>query len=256
MNILPLSDLHFEWNSGRTMPDFLSEKYADIVLLTGDIGNKYVLIEAAKHCAELGYIVFVVDGNHDHYGETTIEENRLFFKEELSKIKNAYFLNSLDGLYVDIGGFRFIGTTLWTPLDTSSMSEPVDFFVSKKFRMTDDYLKIPSLNQENFRDRHFKEKLALKGMIEESPLPVVVLTHYPPTVECIHHFFRVTDPVSNCLFHANCPELVTEKVKFWFSGHVHHSVNIDNKIIINPYGYHDLGKSNPSFNLYKTYSLE
>jgi len=121
MNIQLLSDLHLETN-----PDFMPSPApgADVLVLAGDIGSYQAgsaLASAGDDDFGLGRFsplrgwptpVLFVPGNHEYDG--------LDFDEAQARLRQTcerLGITWLEREVLQLGGVRFVGTTLWTDFD-------------------------------------------------------------------------------------------------------------------------------------------
>lgn len=106
------SDLHIEMDVGFALTKIPE---ADVCLCAGDIldgGVVASILWLRKFVAPYMPVVFV-PGNHEYYRSSIKEGLAAGYK--LAQSDNDLFL--LDGDTVVLGGYRFIGATLWTNFD-------------------------------------------------------------------------------------------------------------------------------------------
>lgn len=221
-----ISDVHLEFR--RRYEDI---ENGDILVLAGDIGTFDCDYDAfIRMCSEKFNYVILVAGNHEFYNSRGCAHvlNRL--KEIVDSYPNVWYLNRDS---VDIAGLRFLGCTMWTHIP-----DKYAFVVQE---MMTDYLRIRV--KENMRKRkitpddvnswHFIDKLWLKKEIDDSPLPVVVVTHHSP-------MFETFPKAIDYAFHSDLTSLMTSKCILWCHGHTHHyrrETCFDTTIWCNPLGY-------------------
>ncbi len=99
-----VSDLHLS-TAPRTLPDV----GADLLILAGDIHRP---VEAMRWAKNLPLPVIYVPGNHEHYGSSLPETDRLF--GELSNGSNGSNVTVLNCAEQRTNDVRVLGATLWT----------------------------------------------------------------------------------------------------------------------------------------------
>jgi hypothetical protein len=192
--------------------------------------------------------VLYVKGNHDNYG---IYEDATPLLRGLFK-KHAPNTILLDNETIDIEGVRFIGSTLWTtygcngPNHVSIQRSFPDFHEIKTtvplhedediYFHTDRFRNITVFDVYNW---HQNDIQFVKGELEASPLPCVVITHHPPS-------FLLGDPIYYSdpwleAFASNQHYLIeTYKPKYWLYGHNHYPQRLmigETMCVTNPRGY-------------------
>jgi len=234
MRIFGISDIHLEfYKTAQKCFKHLSNRLpsADILILAGDIGypqgnihnqNYRDLLKMFKQKYE--YVLLIL-GNHEYY--SSINYNNFQTLEILQQICDDVGVILLHRKCITIDGIKFIGTTLWSAIDTQAVSGLSDFqYVFKN--------KIEYLN-EFITDFKWLQN-ELNADIDCSK---VVITHHLPSNILIHPKFK--ESKCNSAFATDILDLLTMKnIKYWFCGHTHEYVksNYGNTILIaNPYGY-------------------
>jgi predicted MPP superfamily phosphohydrolase len=245
MKIFTISDLHLEFRAHKQKDilrlfNFTFPK-ADVLILAGDIGypRHNILKRFLEKMKELYKEVIYVPGNHEYYGYTYKKE---LTEYELRKLCESLGVHFLLNNKVDIGGVRFIGTTLWTNTTT------------KAFALMNDSRYVFRTTQEN-KDEHFKCLSFLKGELkqelngkddeknqkhDEINQKIVVITHHPPSSLLRHERFVDRDDVFAGYYNDIIDDLNLENVKLWFSGHTHEFTDVmisSTRFVINPLGY-------------------
>jgi Icc-related predicted phosphoesterase len=235
MKIQYLSDLHYEF-------EFLNPKIAkevDVVVVAGDIMVSDAINEAmsiTKILKKTDKPVIFVAGNHEFYGPEPMECVISKIKELEQQYPNFHFLNDE---FIDIGEFRFIGSTLWSNLDivnkihkmliTSCISDFKHIYMKNSAYINSDYMT--ELNS--------KAKMFIKESINTDKRCIVV-THFCPHESCIDKEFK--GDLLNQYFACDCEDLMISPVEAWIHGHTHRSVNTfvnDVKVVCNPRGYYN-----------------
>jgi predicted phosphodiesterase len=104
----------------------------------------------------------------------------------------------------------------------------------------------PNLPEETFTLKKMREKYEepiIDEMINESKLPIIMITHHLPSFKLIHSDF-LTDKYKNYnqCFASNCDQYFKDPIKIWIFGHTHKECDaeINNiKFLCNPVGYPD-----------------
>jgi Icc-related predicted phosphoesterase len=249
-----LSDLHLEFCTLKNLPG------GDILILSGDtwvVGpmrpnandadSRALKKSYKKFCAEelsKYEIVFVVMGNHDHYGclfEETANTLRAFLKEFCP---NAVLL---DNEYYDFEGVRFIGSTFWstygngTAAHVTIQTKMNDFHRIKTKKSLTEY-PLPSDGRKiivpDIYEQHFISQTFLDDALRTAELPCVVITHHAPSLLCLPRF----NDIFNDAYASNQHNLIYRyKPAMWTHGHTHYSkrLNVDGTLVVsNQRGYY------------------
>lgn len=218
------SDVHFEFHedAGAAFVAALDPKGVDVLVVAGDLSNAAGLEKAlAKVCARYPRVVFV-SGNHEAYGAAPKDVVQI--RERVSA-RHAN-LHWLEREIVEIGGVRFIGTTLWFP-------RPNDV-LGLKHRLND-YSQIlgfePWVYEQNCLAVEFLQHHLREGD--------VVVTHHLPSFRSVHP--KYAGSPLNFGFVCDVEDLIVEREpKLWFHGHSHESVDYRigrTRVVCNPFGY-------------------
>ena len=223
MKIDLISDIHLEFKNFK-----LTTK-GEILIIAGDVGP-VAKINAKyksffKNASNNYKHVIFVSGNHEYHGSKINRAEKLI-DECFKEFKNVYFLQCNK---ITINEYEFYGCTLWSNLLTNSW-------------LTNDGASIENLSIKKFKDMHQKHK---KWLDEQLSIPRnknikrIVITHYLPSLKCIHNKYKVYGKEANSFYASDCEEIV-RKSDLWLFGHTHISMNIklDNiRMICNPRGY-------------------
>jgi Icc-related predicted phosphoesterase len=236
-----LSDLHLETvpfpDAFRPAPpDF------DVLVAAGDIWSGHVGRGFAFLRGLAGDKPIVAClGNHEHFRgdmSATISEAR--------RTAKAADIRLLEGDVADIQGVRFIGMTLWSDyvlagavdhtLPTGEDIRVHDAAEERLFRVADAQ-KLHTAAREHLKDL----------LLEQSPLPRVVVTHHAPHPACIAPADLGTWIAGNSA--SDLSDLTDAGlVELWVHGHVHRTIDLrrprGTRILCNPAG---ALFSNPSF---------
>lgn len=241
MNIQLLSDLHLEFypDHGKAFVEALDPTGVDVLVLAGDISTAYRhrLRKALGWLSEMYPQVVVVLGNHEYYQmgvKWTHAEMNKIVRNHIPK-KNVHWLENGT---VEIGGQRFVGTTLWFREHPDGLNEMFSRYLND-FRMIRDLE--PWVYMQNRKAQSFLRETVSKGDF--------VITHHLPTSAAVHPKWR-TDRHLERFYVCDLPEDVLMKPAFWVYGHTHESMSFelgDTRFYSNPCGYHGI-ELNPNFN--------
>ena len=239
-----LSDLHLR--QGALSPP---DNDADLVILAGDVARPQ---EALEWADALRKPVLYVPGNHEFYGGS-IDGTRALIRRLCGETN----VRLLDDDVVELGGVRFVGSTLWT-----------DFLLYggdlREKAMQDGQRAIRDFSQIRLHDgdeRRFtpEDSVALfavhsgfiaKALATPFAGPTIVITHHAPSPWSIHRRFR--DSPLNACFISDLERLLDGKrVRLWIHGHTHDSFDYainGTRVVCNPRGYARNGvNENPHF---------
>jgi UDP-2,3-diacylglucosamine pyrophosphatase LpxH len=175
--------------------------------------------------------VIYVHGNHEGYHGTR-EQALAYWRAQ--NIKDNFYV--LENDTVVIHGVRFIGTTLFTPMD-----EPLDQLICSKFP------DIEYIDGWKFSDWRKTYAEAVRYIETELNFPfdgeTVVVTHHAPSEKSIAPQYQ-NDTFNRC-YYSNLDRLMWYfKIKYWIHGHMHTSFDYvigddfySTRVICNPYGY-------------------
>ncbi|MBY6030779.1 metallophosphoesterase family protein [Halomonas sp. DP8Y7-1] len=238
MRLRILSDLHLEHFEGdRLLPDI----EADMVILAGDIHLGLQGIEwAAARFPD--HPVIYVPGNHEFY-KHRMEPLRKEMRERAATLG----IHLLDNARLELGGVRFLGTTLWTDFalyDERAAPEDIPAeTLSAALRQMPDFAIIEEPDGEVFSPERSVELHRENRAWLETELArpfagaTVVVSHHAPLAECIPAHYQ-GDPLSPAF--ASRLESLMEGVALWVHGHVHDPVMLtlgDTRVVAVPGGY-------------------
>lgn len=237
MKIALYSDLHTEFNNYGM---FNINPEAEVVVFAGDIVVGKNVNFITELCSKYGDKQFIfVAGNHEFYGEDITELTK-FYKEWSNSIDNLHFL---DNSCVQIGEVTFHGSTLWTGF----MSKGDAWRTMGKLeaeRNVSDFYKIrirgSRMSADIMEGLHKQSVNWLSQSLQShSEVFNVVVTHFPPLVECTHPDFP--DGILGTYFNNDLTDLVYEhNIGHWLYGHNHWSDDfkiMDTRFISNQKGY-------------------
>jgi Icc-related predicted phosphoesterase len=208
-----------------------------LLLLPGDVHNGRNVVPFISEMAGCFAHVIFVPGNHEFYfGDIlkTVGE----IKDELDYVPNV---TVLDNETVEIGGIRFIGSTLWSDMDRSNPVSMMDIE-----RSLNDYGLI-QMGEKTLRAPHsimlFQEarEFLEEELEKEHQGQTIVVTHHAPSFKSIHPLYRESN--INGAFCSDLEHLLHYfDISYWFHGHTHQTVHYEiegTKVRNNPRGYGD-----------------
>lgn len=249
MKIHILSDLHLEFGKMK-----LPEVDADVVVLAGDIGVGLQGIEWALQAFPWHRLVIYVMGNHEFYGQRTMQE---LWKAAKKKVEGTH-VHLLENESIDIEGVRFLGCTLWTDFCLFGAGERET--AMKAALGLNDYWSILVSHSAGYSQHkamllrpthtlgmHEVSRAWLDRELDKAAGPTVVITHTAPARGSLHSKWE-HNPLSPC-FVSSLPGLV-ERADLWIHGHTHDSFDYrveKCRLVCNPRGYANSADLNPEF---------
>lgn len=239
MKIQLASDLHLEF----LQKDFPGERLitpapgADVLVLAGDIANG---TEAFTSFADWPVPILYVAGNHEFYGHD-LGYQLAKFRLVVGSGETASRIRFLENDRVDLGGVRFLGTTLWTDYRLHSVANRMDAMSLAQQALNDH--QVIRFGRTRFRTRdalarHERARAWLAGELA-TPFagPTVVITHHGPHPLSVHAQYE-----GDLLSAAYVSDLgaLMPGVDLWLHGHGHDSFDYRVgacRVVANPAGY-------------------
>lgn len=226
MNLLILSDLHFEFHkdSGVEFINALPDGDAvDCVALAGDICGLMQLPHILRlFCDRYANVVYLW-GNHECYGHSigAVRECALGLQEKLLN------LHVLDNTRLPLSSVAtFIGAPLWFP--------------DQKDNAKHEYWLNDFHDIENFKNEVYLENDKSMEFLSRMTQPRdIVITHHLPSSMSIAEEYEGSD--LNRFFLCDMESTMKEKQpKLWIHGHTHSSADYTifrTQVVCNPFGY-------------------
>lgn len=232
-----LSDIHTEFMSVEKVQSDLLDKIEcispdGILILAGDIGNPHLAsyTHFLKGVAAKFKKVFLIAGNHEHYGTTIDATNRHIQKivDYVNKNSVDCTITFLNNSYEDYAGYRWIGTTLWSRIHAM-----------KSVRAVRDFRKIVGHSVEAVNELHTEavEFISAATVIDKQ---CIIITHHLPSFTLVDEKYKWMD---NSSYASQQDNLIHSRKNMcvWFYGHTH-TPNTGTRIhntmtYTNPYGY-------------------
>jgi predicted phosphodiesterase len=235
MRLHILSDLHLEFGGGTPIP----ETDADVVILAGDIhlgseGCRW----ARKHFPKQP-VIYVL-GNHEFYRHSLPS-----LTDTLKAEMEGSQICVLENNSVEIGGYTFLGCTLWTDFELTG--DPAMAMQIAGDGMSDYHIirYNPEHRMLDPRDtvRAHRESVAWlrSALAQVNPAQTVVVTHHSPSprAEAPYH---AGSPL-RAAFGSHLDALVESSgVPLWIYGHTHHNADFKigaTRVLSNQCGYPD-----------------
>ncbi len=226
MRIQYISDIHLEFLSALLKQKRFSPK-ADILCLAGDIGypGSPIYRQFLKSADSQFKKVFLIAGNHEYYKAASMDAVHQQINEICSGLKNTSFL---DNSYEDYESVRFVGTTLWSKIPASPSV------------LINDFHEIGEMTPSLYNELHLGACEFLESSdVQESPHPVVVISHHLPSFELIDPKYAKY-AAYNCFFASDCSRFFKAPIRAWIYGHTHSAgdtVRDGIRFVCNPVGY-------------------
>lgn len=228
MKLHILSDIHAEAYAGKALESFITSLIAptEVLVLAGDIASwrniEEVLALFSPHYERIIY----VPGNHEYY-RTSYDK----FSPTL-----PYNVELLRGNATKVGDTHFLGATLWTDFHGDYFAEHAAKTMINDFRAIEGFTTIQCSNLFH------KEFSFLNQAIDNLEGPKVVVTHFPPSMQCLSEYWRQNGGVLNKYFMNDLDGYLMDLDEpiLWISGHTHtqYDVQIGQvRCVANPYGY-------------------
>ena len=234
MRLQILSDLHLEFGVSR-----LPSVEADVVVLAGDIhlgrdGRKW-----ARKTFSDKPVVYVL-GNHEFYRHSLPD-----LTETLQRQAEGSQIHVLENTAAEIGGFTFLGCTLWTDFQ-AGIDKELAVLIAEAYMS--DYGQIqygPEKRLLRARDTikaHVQSVAWLRNMLQKcDPAKTIIVTHHAPSARSQPDFFKYSRLTG--AFVSNLESLVECcRIPLWIHGHTHYNVDYRigvTRVLTNQRGYPD-----------------
>lgn len=248
-----VSDLHVDYWSAKSQPDWAKTKQTDIIVVAGDIADNFeTALQELKDIAEHYEHVLFIDGNHEHddYFDHDLNDPRPdmllavnLWKEALKNEPKIHYLH--DEPFIK-DGVAFIGRNGWWDF---SIAEP---YVTREagFKAFADWhnegeVAAQALVNQAQDDAKAIKKLVKKYQDDDDIVSIVVVTHTPPHQNLVH---KDSYPMSkevwaSCYGNRSMAEVplldYKGKIQYWLYGHNHelsHQVIGSVNYLANPRG--------------------
>lgn len=241
MRLHILSDLHLEFGHSE-----LPGTDADVVALAGDIhvgreGRRWIRKQFPDKP-----VIYVL-GNHEFYRHAIPK-----LTDTLKRETDGSHIHVLENSVVELGGFTFLGCTLWTDFQSAPDAQAA---MREADKVISDFDLITTTGADRLLRpedtvRFHTESLAwLKSELDgRNPARTIIITHHAPSCRSIPPFYAGN--VLNAAFASNLDALVeSADVPLWIHGHTHYNVDYvlgSTRVLSNQRGYPD--QLTPGFN--------
>jgi len=257
MRIWAISDLHLRGidvlssKHGSQLPEANPE--ADVLVIAGDLANGNINHTLRWLRDEVPSMpVVCVLGNHDHYGTDLVANLGM-----ARAVARQLDIHLLENAAVEIGGTRFLGTTLWTdyelyvhPHRPPAESADLEWYMAMAANGLNDHRQIWLDIEDAFSRRRFTPEDALeihrrsRAWLEtELAKPfagrTVVVTHHAPHPGSVSSQFQ-GDPVTPAFVSDLSGLINCRQPDLWIHGHTHASFDYHvgrTRVLCNPHGY-------------------
>ena len=249
MKIQLLSDLHLEAH-----PDWQANPLpgADVLVLAGDIGSYQAGSQLGgddfgleRFSPRGGWPVPVlfVPGNHEY--------DTLDFDTAHARLRaccERLGITWLERESVELGGVRFVGTTLWTDFDALAAREPAAKQLKardKAFRAANYYLKKTLTTRhgapwlaDGLREQALRCQDWLRAALAQPhDGPTVVVTHFAPSLHSADPRYGLVPGTAGF---CNGLDALLAQADLWLHGHLHSASDYRLgrcRVVANPLGY-------------------
>lgn len=229
MRLSVYSDLHLEFK--QELPSGIALQDYDVLVLAGDITtfkDKKKNLTAIRAAAGDKPIIFV-PGNHEFYGSSLEHGIR-----EYTSLCNELDIDFLYNGIVMIDGREFVGSTLWSTMDSAIVAPDTHDDVMRTIgRSVADFRAIHNWSTQDM----LAEATASQEFIRDNiDIDSIVITHFPPLALLANEDFDI-DVMTN--YFVNDMVLDTSP-HTWIYGHVHYNKDIEvngTRFVSNQGGY-------------------
>ncbi len=249
MRLQVFSDVHFDVATSfepHLHPD------ADAVVVAGDLceGIEQGMAWLRRHLGPVIPIV-MVPGNHEFYHRVRADERRAGLIAAAT-----HNVTLLDDAVAEIGGVRFVGSTLWCDFDLFGVDLRARVMAAAERLMLDHrhivedahsgrWFSAQDARQQHGRSRQFVED----AVAQPFDGPTVIVTHHGIHEKSVAQQYR--EDLLTPAFISDLSAVIERcQPRLWIHGHTHVSFDYrvgGTRIVCNPHGY-GYERENPGFN--------
>lgn len=226
MRLRIASDLHLDAQAdhGRDLIRRLSTGPFDVLVVAGDLSNYAALAPSLTNlCDKVTQPIVFVMGNHEPYGKDIMSA-----KADLAEAAQAYkHFHWLDRGSVTVGGYRFVGATLWFPYPWPR-ADGLERFMGDFGYIRGFADQVGALAEG---DAAYLERNVGEGDI--------VVTHHLPHPRSIAPRFAMS-ALNPFFLHDQSALIRRARPRLWIHGHTHDPMDYTvgaTRIFANPHGY-------------------
>ncbi|VVT16027.1 metallophosphoesterase [Hoeflea sp. EC-HK425] len=233
------SDLHLEIDRSFSLMEVPD---ADVCLCAGDIldGGITESINFLRENVAQRMPVIFVPGNHEYY-RSSIKESLNNGYKLAEKINNLFLLN---GDHIILGGYRFIGVTLWTNFnlyDEPRLSMAIARETLNDYRRIK-LSKIPfkKFTPQESQRLHYEATVEIDNVYSSQPdYPTVIVSHHAPSLMSVPRHF-LGDSLTPSFASRFEKRILEYQPLLWVHGHIHSASDYwigKTRVVCNPLGY-------------------
>ena len=233
MRLCVFSDLHCEFR-----PVTLPPADADVVVLAGDIHWGVEGVAWIRTQFPDQHVIYVA-GNHEFYQATPT------VLDELRAACAGTNIHFLENDAVELGGFTFLGCTLWTDFCLFGAARQVEAW-AQAAALLSDYRNISLAStgrllnaKETVRWHETSRRWLEQELASRDPRTTIIVTHHAPSSQSLP--VRLRGRLLTAAFASNLDPLIERSgVPLWIHGHTHHSTHYTigpTHILANQRGY-------------------
>lgn len=237
MYVYITSDIHLECQDGEKFSEMLAppDHPNSILVCCGDMCSIYLFDKLKRffeYASNLYKYIIYVPGNCEYYKPRNYKYNSITFSNLNKKLDSLS--NDVNNLHIlidnciIINDYLITGSILWSHINYDLPS----------------HFRISGFNKDVYNRKNRQSISYIKNQIQyanKNNLKHLVITHYPPTKECILNNNTKKDKYKT-MYYNNLDGLFSNKLT-WIYGHCHcnKNFNIDNTYLVsNQYGKHSL----------------
>lgn len=232
MRLHILSDLHLEF-----APASIPATDADVIVLAGDIDQGHSGLGWVRHWFADRPVVYVL-GNHEFYRHALPK-----LTEELQAETSGSCIHVLENRAVDLGGFTFLGCTLWTNF-LAGGNQAAAFHAANQlmndFRIVRNSRENRPLRAQDTARLHAESVAWLRSQLAtHDPQRTIVVTHHAPSLRSEEPIYQ-GGVMSPAFVSALDGMVEASGVPLWVHGHTHYNVDYRlgaTRVVSNQCGY-------------------
>ncbi len=197
-------------------------------------------------CSEFSHVIYIM-GNHEHY-HYNFKNTLDTLRQHLGYLSNLHILEKET---VDIGGYTFIGGTLWTDMNSGNPgTKAIIKELMNDFRVVSDYYDdVPYTQRWRYKltpDKAEQEHDHMMAYIDtvtrnDRQAKYVVVGHHAPSFKSVAEQYK-HETVMNHGFASDLEDFIAYRpeIRLWVHGHMHNASDYTigtTRVVCNPRGY-------------------